>query len=881
MNRPAGIMWLVLLMLLTGLMSGPAGLLAADEPETALTPEALKFFEARIRPVLIRHCYECHSTEAAAANRLKAGFSLDTREGLLKGGESGPAIVPGSPEQSLLLKSLRHDPNASGMPPSGKLPADVIADFERWIALGAPDPRRGTAVAARRGMSIEEGRKFWSFISPRQTPRPAVSRPDWPREELDWFVLAKLDEQRLTPLPDASPRTLFRRLSFDLIGLPPDPRDVTDFERRWQLALQPSAPISPDEVLAEAVDSLLDSPHFGERWGRHWLDVARYADSNGRDRNVYFYHAWRYRDYVIASFQNDKPFDQFIREQIAGDLLPVATQDARDEQRIATGFLALGSKTFEEAKPEVFRMDVVDEQIELVSRAVLGLSVGCARCHDHKFDAIPTADYYALAGLFRSTETLYGYGPKGIKATAHANSELLPVGPDAERLGPDGLRYLARLQELTLAQNTARSDRYRVVRRLADAKLQLVKPQVDNAALEQDIARMEAEIRDWDQTVKAAETALQTAMDSAPPQPGWAMSVRDRATPEDSRIHLRGDVNSLGDSVPRGMLQVIALTSAARSDPQHSGRLQLAEWLTSRDNPLTARVFVNRVWRHLFGRGLVTTPDDYGVNGARPSHPELLDQLAVQFMSEDWSVKRLIRHLILSRAYRMASGPESSSAVDPTIRNALESGLGKDPDNVFVWRMSPRRIEAEIFRDAVMNTAGTLKRAPPTPEENFLMQFNPYREDEYRTFKPLFTPGDIDRPHRSVYLPVIRGVLPEVFQLFDFAAPERSVAQRDESTVPAQALYLMNSPWVIQQARQTALRLLTEEKNDRLRIVRLYQLAFSREPQADELIRVEAFLNEPLPLQKADPLTSEQLREELWTSLCQAVFASAEFRVLR
>lgn len=880
MNCPAGIMRRLLL-LLAGLLFETAGVLAEDEPETALAPDSVAFFEARIRPVLIRHCYKCHSAEAVAANRLKAGFALDTREGLLKGGESGPAIVPGSPDRSLLLKSLRHDPDASEMPPSGKLPAEVIADFERWITMGAPDPRTGTAVVTRRGMSLDEARKFWSFIPPRQSPRPAVRRPDWPREEQDWFVLAKLDEQQLTPLPDASSRTLYRRLSFDLIGLPPDPEDIAEFERRWQTAPESSTRPSPDDVLAETVDALLASPHFGERWGRHWLDVARYADSNGRDRNVYFYHAWRYRDYVIASFQNDKPFDQFIREQIAGDLLPATTPEIHDEQRIATGFLALGSKTFEEAKPEVFRMDVIDEQIELVSRAVLGLSVGCARCHDHKFDAIPTADYYALAGLFRSTETLYGYGPKGIKATAHANSELLPVGPDAERLGPDGLRFLARLQELTLAQNTARSDRYRVVRRLADAKLQLTKPQADKAALEQDIARMDAEIRDWDQKVKAAESALQTAMDSAPPQPGWAMSVRDRITPEDCRIHLRGDVNSPGELVPRGMLQVIALTSAARPDPQHSGRLELAHWLTSRDNPLTARVFVNRVWRHLFGRGLVTTPDDYGVNGARPSHPELLDQLAVQFMHEGWSVKRLIRHLVLSRAYRMTSGPDASSTADPAIRNALESGLAKDPDNVFLWRMSPRRIEAEIFRDAVMNAAGTLKHTPPAPEENFLAQFNPYREDEYRTFKPLFSPGDIDRPQRSVYLPVIRGVLPEVFQLFDFAAPERSVAERDESTVPAQALYLMNSPWVIQQARQTALRLLNEEKDDRLRIARLYRLAFSREPQPDELVRVEAFLNGPLLLQKADPLTSEQLREELWTSLCQTIFASAEFRMLR
>ena len=828
---------------------GTAGASRAEEQAAA---KDVEFFETKIRPVLVAQCYECHSAEAVTHGKLKGTLTVDTRAGLLNGGDSGPAIVPGKPAESMLLKALRHDASVSAMPPKEKLPAAVIADFEAWIAAGAADPRDGSAAVAKRGLSIDEGRKFWSFVSPQRVAPPSVRRADWARDDIDRFVLAKLEEQNIEPLGDTEPHLLLRRLSFDLLGLPPSPEDVTEFVRGWNAAN--GQPEQQQSWLSQTVDRLLGRRQFGERWGRHWLDVARYADSNGRDRNVYFYHAWRYRDYVIESFHRDKPFDQFLREQLAGDLLPFNSSEQRDEQRIATGFLALGAKSFEELKPDVFRMDVIDEQIELVSRAVLGLSVGCARCHDHKFDPIPTADYYALAGIFRSTQTLAGYGPKGIKATAYSHSELQPVGPDAERLGPDGLAYLVKLQELTLAQNTARSDRYRVVRRVADARLKLAKPDADKATLEPDIVRMDAEIKDWDVKVKAAEQALQTAMDSAPPQPGWAMGLRERATPEDCRIHIRGETTNLGDAVPRGTLQVIAIADVKSVDAKRSGRLELADWLTRRDNPLTARVFVNRVWLHFFGRGLVTTPDDYGVNGARPSHPELLDHLAVRFTEDGWSVKRLVRAIVLSRTYREASG-------EPEI----------DPDNIFLSRMKPRRLEVEAFRDAIKSVAGTLDLTPPTSEQAFLAKFNPYREDEFRTFLPLFIPTNLEQPHRSVYLPIVRGVLPEMFPLFDFASPERSVAQREESTVPAQSLFLMNSPWVIEQSRHAARRLLSETSlDDAGRVTRIYQRAFARPPTPEELDRSLRYL-----------AADEELREERWTSFCQVVFTSGEFRLLR
>ncbi len=842
-----------------------------------LSPAAdADFFEQKIRPVLIKHCYECHSAEAAKSNKLKAGLALDTRAGWTTGGESGAAIVPRKPDESLLIQALRHGDDAPAMPPDEKLPATVIADFEHWIRTGAFDPREGAAVAVKKGLSIAEGRLFWSLLPPVSPRVPEVRQRDWPADDIDRFVLAKLEEQRLPPSTDARPEDLIRRVYFDLIGLPPQPEAVERFVSACQAEQQKSSAFSvPPSAFSALVDELLESRHFGERWGRHWLDSARYADSNGRDRNVFFYHAWRYRDWVIAALNRDQPYDAFVRDQIAGDLLGGADRAEQDARLVATGFLALGAKAFEEQKPDVFRMDVVDEQIELIGRTVLGLSVGCARCHDHKFDPIPTADYYALAGILRSTETLYGYGPVGIKATAHSHSTYHALGEDAERLAPAGRAYHARLHELTLKRNTARSDRYRIVRRVADAKVQMLKAGADQAKFTQDIARMEEEIKQWDIKIKEDDRVLNEAFDQPPPEPAWAMGARDRTSIEDCRIHIRGDTLNLGDTVPRGVLQVIALPQA-KIDPTSSGRLQLAEWLTDRRNPLTARVWVNRVWQHLLGRGLVTTPDDFGVNGARPSHGALLDHLATRFMNDGWSTKRLIRAIVLSRTYR-----QGTRSATPQI---MAANVQSDPDNVYLWHFKPRRLEAEVLRDAIMSVSGQLDVSPSA--EPFLSQYHPHREQEYRTFQPIFTPDKLEHAQRSVYLPVVRGVLNETFQLFDFASPDRPIAQRDESTVPAQSLFMMNNAWVIEQARHAARRVLADAAfDDAARIDRLYRLAFARSPTLSELDVAQKYLSKPEALQ-IDPKSktapsSDALRVERWASFCQAIFASAEFRYLK
>jgi len=830
-----------------------ANLIAADKPAD------LAFFEIKIRPVLIEHCYACHSQDAQKKNKLKAELFLDSRAGLLRGGENGPAVIPGMPAKSLLIQSLRHLKNAPKMPPDELLPASIIADFEEWIRRGLPDSRTETPTLSTKGMSVEEGRRFWSMIPPKLAD---ADRSRSTADIVDAQIAVVLAKHELKPNKAAAKTHLVRRLYFDLIGLPPEPSEVDAFVRDT----------APDAV-EKIVDGLLGSNHFGERWGRHWLDAARYADSNGRDRNIIWYHAWRYRNYVIQSINDDVSYDRFVREQIAGDLMPARSSQERDHLRIATGFLAMGAKAFEEIKPEIFRMDVIDEQIDLISRSVLGLSVACARCHDHKFDAISTRDYYAWAGIFRSTQTLYGYGPTGIKATLHNHSPLWPIGRNAGIRGEAGLAWLEQLNVLTLKQNTARSDRYRVVRRLADAKLQAHRPGADVEILQAEIKRLEEEIKAWDLKVKQAEADLKSAMDGPPPMPDWAMGVRDRPVAEDCRVHVRGETTNLGSVVPRGVLK--ALPNEPQSIPTgQSGRLQLAEWLTDRANPLTARVHVNRVWLHLFGRGLVTSPDDFGVTGARPSHPALLDFLAVRFMEEGWSTKKLIRSLVLSKTYRQAS-------------EANADNLTKDPENIYLWRMSPRVLEVEAFRDAILATSGQLLRKPPSAEQEYLARLNPWHENEYRNFKPVFTPAQIDMPQRSVYLPVVRGVLPTIFQLFDFASPDRPIAQRDESNVPAQSLYLMNNSWIIEQARHAAKQLLSMKNlDDRARVELLYRRAFSRSPSIEESAMAMRFLNDseqllPDPKNKPTVLSSEQLLEERWLSFCQAIFASAEFRVLR
>ncbi len=770
------------------------------------TPRQIAFFEQRIRPVLVKHCYECHSSKA---EEVEGELYLDTRQGLLEGGQSGPAVVPGKPEDSLLLEALRYE--SLEMPPEGKLPEAVIRDFERWIRMGAPDPRTGKLV--RKKMDVSKGRDFWAYQPPRKHPLPQVRNTSWPADPVDHFILARLEAAGLDPVEDADPVALIRRVSFDLTGLPPRPEDVESF------AANPTP-----EALARYVDHLLSQPEFAQRWAQHWLDVVRYGESTGKDVNMTYPFAWRYRDYVVESLHQDKPFDQFIVEQIAGDLLPAKNQKERERLIVATGFLALGPKTAV-GNEEQRQMDIVDDQIEATFTVFMATTVHCARCHDHKFDPIPTQDYYAIAGIFRSSEVLDGVGRV---RRNQPTGRFAFVSPGAKGRLKAYEQYRQKRQKLN--NEIVKVTRQRLAARRANPK------------------RLKA----LDERLRELNRQLRQLEQNPPPLPMMAMGVQDRDKPRDIHVLLRGEVRQRGELVPRGFLSVLG-ASQVKIPQGQSGRLQLARWIASKKNPLTARVIVNRVWAKLFGRGLVPTVDNFGVMGQKPSHPELLDTLAVEFMEEGWSLKRLIRRLVLSRTYRL------SSRFDPRAYEV-------DGDNILRWRMQPRRLDAEAIRDAMLETAGILEHAPPA-DGSPVMRLGVVR---LRGNVPNELKGTGTNV-RSLYLPRVRGQLPEVLKVFDAADPSYIVGQRDVTTVPIQALFLMNSPEVRRIAEAFAKRLEEELPGNQpeARIRRAYRLALSREPDADELQRALQFVT-----------TSRREPQQVWTDFCQALFASAEFRYL-
>jgi hypothetical protein len=788
---------------------GVAALLTAPALAPA-GPAGVQFFEQKIRPVLVTHCYQCHSARTA---RPKGGLVVDTRDGLLKGGRSGPALVPGKPGESLILKALRHDDEIA-MPPKEKLGAEVVADFERWVRMGAPDPRGGRAGGpAPAAVDVEAGRAFWAFRPPRRHPVPAVKDTAWPRTFVDCFLLAALEARGVKPAADADRRTLLRRLSLDLTGLPPTPEEADAFVN------DPAA-----DAYEKVVDRLLASPAFGERWGRHWLDVARYADSNGKDENLTFHEAFRYRDYVLDAFNKDKPYDRFVVEQLAGDLLPTANQAEADERLTATGFLVVGPKVLADRDFEKRRMDVVDEQIDTVGKAFLGLTLGCARCHDHKFDPVPTKDYYALAGIFNSTRTL-----DGIKlGNAVVSGWMLrPLG------GPDGEAKLAahRAHQKKLAALAADIKKLK-----GELKLPKGTPKADAQAR---LKRLEEEKK-----LKAA----------APPRPPLVMAVRDEARVANCRVNLRGDPHQLGDEVPRGFLTVARVGPPAALPRDKSGRLELARWVASADNPLTARVMVNRVWLHLFGAGLVRTPDNFGTQGERPTHPELLDELALRFVADGWSVKKLVRLLVRSHAYRLSGAGDARAA-------------RADPENRLFGRASRRRVEAEVVRDSILTVSGRLDRTPGGPVVAHLGE----RAIDNDSKGGVPTDGNV---RRSVYLPVIRNDLPPALEAFDFADPEVTVGRRDVTTVATQALYLLNSPFVLGQARAAAGRLLALPCDDAGRVGDLYRRALGRAPTAEETRKALDFVARFRGTVRGGPGADV----EAWGALCLAVFGCTEFR---
>ncbi len=791
----------------------------------------LVLFESRIRPVLVEHCQECHSLEA---DKAKGGLRLDDREALLRGGDSGPALVPGKPDESLLLAAMRHsDPDLTMPPRKPRLSDRVLADFEQWIAAGAPDPRE-TSGEGGAGESFESRRRHWSFQPPAPPAVPEVGRGDWAVSDIDRFVLAKLEENGLSPSPDADPVAFLRRLSLDLVGLPPTPEQAAAF--------------TPDRI-EETVDALLSSPGFGERWGRHWLDVARYSESNGKEANLIYPHAWRYRDYVIDAFNRDLPFDRFLVEQLAGDLLPAADEAERARLLVATGYLAMGPKGLSEQNARQFAADVVDEQIDAFSRGMLGVSLACARCHDHKSDPVTMDDYYALAGIFKSTDTRYG---TWIDSENNRGGRLIRLPDLPGQLIPNRSITKEEVEKLKgqLAQLDA--DEKAGKERAEKARAEGRDAQLDFNELIREALRIY-----WSRGPIVGK--LETVDEEGNALP-LCMGVLDAETPVDSPRYERGEIAHPGEPVPRAVPAIFGLASEGTVPQGASGRLQLARWIADPENPLAARVMANRVWTHLFGAGLVETVDDFGRTGAAPSHPELLDHLALRFRESGWSVKALVREIVLSRAYRQASAWRGEA-------------FEKDPDNRLLWRMPKRRLDAEAIRDAMLAVSGELDLSPRSG--SLVAELDIQSAGMIGFNKKI--PRDLDGSlHRSVYLPVMRDQLPDVLALFDFAEPSLVIGRRDSTNVPSQSLYLMNSDFVQERAAALAGRISRETADRDERIALAYRRCFQRPPDEAERRLASEFLAAPAP-EGADP--AEEAERRLM-DFCQALLASADFRIL-
>ena len=1047
------------------------GLGVAAIPASAaekITPQQVEFFESKVRPVLADNCYRCHGEKKKAG-----GLRVDSLAAILQGGDSGPSLVPGDPDKSKLVQAIRYTHDDMKMPPSGKMKSEAIDAIIEWVKMGAPWPdahKEAAPVAENKAWEITPQQKQWWSLQPiKKAASPKVKNSKWVKSPIDAFILQRLEASGLKPAAPADRRTLIRRAYFDLIGLPPTPEEVDAF-------VGDKAPNAYEKI----VDRLLANPHYGERWGRRWLDVARYADSNGLDENTAFGNAWRYRDYVIASLNADKPYDRFLKEQIAGDLLPFANDAERNTNLTATAFLSLGPKVLAEPDKPKLAMDIVDEQIDTTSKAVLGLTISCARCHDHKFDPISTKDYYALAGIFKSTRTMQNLNTvakvherplaspeveaeikdkKEIvkkhegevkKITDAANSELVkgfkndwgkyvlagwelarqgglytigdtPQKPgDAQRtiieaekynrgdflknsdsygkeIGvihtgngstfaewdvelPEAglyqleLRYTAmqsrpvrlKLNDKTINENAASGvtgswnpdgqkweaqgvfewqqgknilrleskgdiphlDKWLIVKakpedaaapkrnesQIAKARnlnptvlkewAKILKPHLDvepfkvwnalsiapeaefNEASQKLTAQLNGEdaaelkplrdaVKGKDNPFKAPSKAeelypketkellakaneeLKKAQEAVPDVP-MAIAVEEAEKIENVKVHIRGSTLNLGDEVPRRFLTVIEGENQKPLSEKSSGRLELAEWVAKPENPLTARVIANRIWLGHFGEGIVRTPDNFGLMGEKPSHPELLDYLANSLRENGWSLKKLHREIMLSNAYQMSSLSDSK---------AMET----DPDNRLVWRMNRRRLEAEPLRDSLLHVAGNLERkmgGTLLASKNF----------DYVTNDQSGNAAQYDKPVRSIYLPVIRNAVFDLFQAFDFGDPSFTSGQRATTTVAPQALYLMNSPFVLQQAKTFAESLLKVEKqSDAQRIEAAYRRAYGRVPTTEEARRAEGFLTKYSAHLEAKEPDATARRLKAFTGLCQVLLASNEF----
>ncbi len=799
------------------------------------TTDQLAFFEAKVRPLFVKHCYECHSADA---KKVKGGLLLDSKEGWMAGGDSGDVLEPGKPNASLLMESVRYGNKDLQMPPKYQLTEAEIAVLENWVAMGAPDPRMGVKVTKASSIDWEKGRNHWSFQRVTKPTAPTVKDTSWARDDLDRFILSKIEFANLKPAPDADRFALIRRVTLDLTGLPPSVQEVGAFVRD---------PDSDDEALAKVVDRLLQSSAFGERWGRHWLDVARYADSVGKTRNVPFPYAWRYRNYVIDAFNSDMPYNVFLAEQIAGDLMDAKDSKDRQQKLVATGLFALGSMDLNERDREQFQLDRIDDQMDTLGRATMGLTLGCARCHDHKFDPIAQTDYYAMAGIFASTTTLSGQQSRqgGSKEYHHPNllARLDAPHPTKTKAGKDSNSVMvSRLQDrLQQIQASIKKNEISKVKRNEVRK--------EVASIREQLVKLGSSVAG-----PKKGTTKNTSDESVDPNAPLAMAVSDGKV-EDLALRVRGEPDIKGDVVPRAFPTILIQVYSPSLPNNSSGRLELSKWLTSRDHPLTARVMVNRVWAHLLGRGLVESVDNFGASGASPTHPELLDHLATRFMDDGWSVKSIVRTIVMSRTYRLSG-------------QHLTANAAADEDNRLYWRANLRRLEVEAIRDSLLAAGGMLETERPTGAPFDASDVADIAKGDKKKRKTAAT-DLIGQPIRSVYLPVFRSKLPGMYTVFDFAEPDQVNGQRDVTTVAPQALFMLNNPFVVDVSARAADRILAQKlSDDSARVRYAYAYALCRYPTETETARALAFLGK-----SGD-------RRSNWAAFAQALYSAAEFRYI-
>ncbi len=884
--------------------------------------EATEFFESKVRPLLAEHCYECHS----ALKNTKGGLALDTRQGWEKGGDSGAALIPGDPAHSLVLKAVRYEDASLEMPPKKRLSPEHVAVLEQWIQMGAPDPRlaENGAATGDAASKLEEGRKHWAFQAPVRSPLPVVRDTQWPKNAVDHFILATLEARNLKPVAPAGKRELIRRATFDLTGLPPSPTEVDAF----------LADASPN-AFEQVVDRLLASPSYGERWARHWLDVARYAEDQAHTFGVTpNTSAYRYRDWVIGALNRDMPYNEFVTRQIAGDQLGESPEQTR-EQIASLGFFGLGAVYYKNSDAAKAAADELDDRVDALTRGFLGLTVSCARCHDHKFDPIPTQDYYSLAGVFRSCQLVnsplahdeevraYDAAQAAIKEmekqmqqkavdarldSLEAELELVPVyvqtvwnqlrGPKPEK--PPTLAQLAsnaglketrlrRWSEFLSGKRAVDFPSMRPWTELMEKPLQRREggtlsenetPPADFVAAAETIREsLRSALLEWrelrsknpkggalqgavkeldgligergplgaapDDLAQAnsefgeMKRACDEAKKNAPPMYPVAHAITDKKI-EDMPVFIRGNPAKPGEVAPRRFLRILSRESEPPKFTKGSGRLELAAAIASADNPLTARVMVNRVWKDHFGRGIVGTPSNFGALGEAPTHPELLDYLAIRFMENGWSLKALHKELMLSATYQLGS---SGDAHNERI----------DADNQWRWRMQRTRLDVESWRDALLTVSGLLDPSLGGPS---------------------FQLSDASSRRRTVYAKVSRHDLASLLRLFDFPDANITSDKRTETTVPQQQLFVLNSPFMSQQAKAFAKRLQADAglPDEASRIQRAYQLAYGRAATDVEMDLIQGYLGE-----KDSVETQAQNKLTRWERVAHTLLSSNEF----